>query len=88
MKMNVLKWEAKDGYWEARTEQDSGIYCTVNFLPTCNIRGPWRLVMEVPGWDEMDQPMRYYHSFDTAVLEASNIAFAYLLHSGKGVIVG
>ena len=62
-------------------DDDDGVRFSLQHLPTCHIRGPWRLLIEVedrkrvwPSFDLADSPMRWYHSFSRAQAEAEAIA--------------
>lgn len=60
-----------------------GVRFTLENYPTCYRRGPWKLMVEVASgeghekwgcFDESDQPMRWYHSEESAMKEAHLIA--------------
>jgi hypothetical protein len=60
-----------------------GVRFTLQHMPTCYRRGPWKLLVEVAhgsmhkAWgcfDDADQPMRYYHYENSAIAEAQAIA--------------
>lgn len=89
--MSELNWKEKeiDGrgtYHEAiigNFEKKDGVRFSLQVLPTCHIRGTFMLLVEVadteykwPGFDEMDQPLRYYHDLQHALGEAELIAQA------------
>lgn len=86
----VLKWATHPGYEEAILgdfENDDGVRFSLQYLPTCNLRGPWKLLIEVEDWnktwgsfDDHDMPLRYYHSKECALSEADAIARALSLH--------
>ncbi len=61
--------------------KDDGVRFSIEHLPTCYRRGPWKLLVEVEDpmhtwgcFDEQDQPMRWYHSVIRATEEAQAIA--------------
>jgi hypothetical protein len=58
-----------------------GVRFSMMWMPTCNLRGPWRLLIEIRNanqtwayFDDEDQPMRWYHSKERAMAEAQAIA--------------
>ena len=62
---------------------DDGVRFSIQDMPTNNIRGRHRLLIEVsdhthrwPAFDLNDQPMRYYHEIAAAKSEAEAIAAA------------
>lgn len=62
-------------------EADDGVRFTIVCEPTNWLRGEWKLLVEVedynhtwPRFDDMDQPVRYYHSIVRAFEEAQAIA--------------
>jgi hypothetical protein len=78
------KLSSSGDYQEAilGTQRD-GAYFTLLHMPTCYRRGPYRLLVSIfPGdhhhawgcFDADDQPMRWYHSRETALAEAEAIA--------------
>jgi hypothetical protein len=61
--------------------EDDGVRFNLLHYPTCYRRGPWRLLIEVEdrnrtwgGFDDQDQPMRWFHSEQRALEEAQAIA--------------
>jgi hypothetical protein len=60
---------------------DDGARFSIEHMPTCYRRGPWKLLIEVEDihrtwgcFDYQDQPVRYYHSLDRLKAEAQAIA--------------
>jgi hypothetical protein len=87
--MSELNWKEKEvegrgTYHEAIVgdfANKDGVRFSLQVLPTCQIRGPFMLLVEVadkgykwPGFDEMDQPLRYYQDLQHALAEAELIA--------------
>ena len=85
MKSNLV-WQDRGGHEEAIIGDfvdGDGVRFTLQYLPTCYRRGPWKLLVEVANgeghekwgcFDDQDQPMRYYHSQWNARTEAQSIA--------------
>lgn len=87
-----LPWKEKDiegvEYYEAEIGDfrgGSGVLFSFNYQPTCQLRGRWRLLVEVndhgyiwPSFDHQDQPMRYFHQLNNMLSEADEIAAAML----------
>jgi len=81
-----LRWKpiGGDSSQEAHLGSKSdGVSFCLSYHPTCYRRGPWRLLVEVChgrhhlDWgcfDDQDQPLRYYHSEETAKAEANALA--------------
>lgn len=64
-------------------DETVGVRFSLDVYPTCFRRGPYRLLIDVESgpyhiawgcFDHQDQPMRWYHSKDTAMSEAQAIA--------------
>lgn len=87
--MSVLDWKLKlvdgrGGYHEAMLgnfDIGDGVRFSLSMLPTCYRRGRHLLLIELAdrdhkwgGFDEQDQPMRYYHDLQHALGEAELIA--------------
>ncbi len=80
----VLTWEDRGGYlWAELGEPGLGVTFSLQNLPTCYRRGPWKLHVVVEAgpmhesWgclDYQDVPTRWYHSKDNAMDEAERIA--------------
>ncbi len=60
-----------------------GVRFSIEHVPSCHRRGPWKLLVEVCSgenharwgcFDEQDQPQRWYHDEERAMLEAEAIA--------------
>ena len=80
---SMLGWVSDGHHYEARIGGLSGVTFTLECLPTCYRRGPWRLMVTVDHgpdhhrwgcFDDADQPMRYYHKLESAIAEADAIA--------------
>lgn len=83
----VLEWKHFNFHTEAIIgdfDGGDGVRFTLQHLPTCYRRGPYKLLVEVaPGenhekwgcFDDADQPMRYYHFELNAFEEAQQIAW-------------
>jgi len=70
---------AKLGDWAT----GDGVRFTVTHHPTCNVRGQWKLLIEVRGahthgWGStfLKEPVRWYHNFHCIQQEAASIAYA------------
>lgn len=80
-----LSWQKKDGYQEAIVgdfEGGDGLRLSLVHYPTNYRRGPWKLLIEIAGgphhhdwgcFDYDDQPERFYHHYESAILEAQTI---------------
>lgn len=62
-------------------EAGDGVRFSIAHQPTCQRRGPWKLLIEVSDlamdwgcFDDQDQPVRFYHSDRAAREEAESIA--------------
>lgn len=77
-----LNWTEKKisgiPYWEAETP--IGRF-SLQFEPTNNIRGPWRLLIERKN-EFVPMDVRHYHDIDNAKEEASFIAAAVTVTEG------
>jgi hypothetical protein len=58
-----------------------GVRFSIEYMPTCYRRGPWKLLVEVEDsfrtwgcFDYQDQPTRYYHDLDRLKAEAQAIS--------------
>jgi len=84
---HILRWSKYDDTTiEGRLggpAAGDGVLFTLTEYPSCQRRGPLRLLIEValgPGhhnwgcFDEQDEPQRWYHDFGRAVQEAEAIA--------------
>jgi hypothetical protein len=81
-----LTWVEHSSYYEATVgnfDEGDGVRFTLQCLPTCYRRGPWKLLIEIASgpmhhkwgcFDADDQPMRYYHVKESAYTEAQEIA--------------
>lgn len=89
-----LNWISEgNDYWFAQLgSEDDGVLFSLQHMPTCYRRGPWRLLIEVCGgvshmkwgcFDDQDQPLRYYHFEESAKREADEIARVLLIDRMK-----
>lgn len=85
--LSILRWvqTSTDSYVEVAElglpNQGNGVLFSLDNLPANVIRGPYRLIVDVRGiiwpiFDVADQPLRYYHTIDSAKNEANFIAVA------------
>lgn len=84
LKHDKINWLDKGNNLEGSIgNKDDGVMFYLEFQPTCYRRGKYKLTIEICAgtnhvkwgcFDHQDQPMRYYHHTDTAMIEAQAIA--------------